>query len=103
MKFRKQILSKAKRVDLKRDIELDNISYKYPGSDEFAVKDISITITKGAAVAFIGASGAGKTTLVDINLGLLTPYTGTIWAAGKDIYDNILGWMNNIGYIKQPK
>src|SRR5690625_6159818 len=50
MKFRKQILSKAKRVDLKRDIELDNISYKYPGSDEFAVKDISITIPKGAAV-----------------------------------------------------
>src|SRR5690625_1770974 len=60
MKFRKQILSKAKRVDLKRDIELDNISYKYPGSDEFAVKDISITIPKGAAVAFVGASGAGK-------------------------------------------
>lgn len=99
--FRDQILSKAKKVDLQHEIELDNISYKYPGSDEYAVKDIHIKIPKGCAVAFVGASGAGKTTLVDIILGLLTPHTGTIRADGKDIYDNIRGWMKNIGYIQQ--
>src|SRR5690625_5120693 len=101
MKFRKQILSKAKRVDMKRDIELDNISYNYPDSDESAVKNIIITITKGTGVAFVGGSGGGETALVDIIVVLLTPHTGRIRGDGKDIYDNIRCCMKNIGYHQQ--
>jgi ATP-binding cassette subfamily C protein len=100
-KFRDQILKKATKMSMENSIELQSISYKYPNSDEYAVKDINITIPKGAAVAFVGASGAGKTTLVDIILGLLTPESGTIKVDGRDIYENIRGWMKNIGYIQQ--
>lgn len=99
--FRDKILSKAKKTQLKEKIELKSISYRYPDSEEYAVKNIDLTIPKGSAIAFVGASGAGKTTLVDIILGLLTPETGTIKVDGKDIYDDIRGWMKNIGYIQQ--
>lgn len=99
--FRDQILKKATKMPLENFIELQSISYKYPKSDEYAVKDINLTIPKGSVVAFVGSSGAGKTTLVDIILGLLTPVSGTIKVDGKDIYDNIRGWMKNIGYIQQ--
>lgn len=99
--FRNQILSKAKKLELSKGIELKGISFKYPDSDEFAVKDISLNIPKGSAVAFVGASGAGKTTLVDIILGLLKPELGGIYVDGTNINDNIRGWMKNIGYIQQ--
>lgn len=100
-KFRDQILKKATKISLEKCIELKSIYYKYPNSEDYAVKDINIKIPKGAAVAFVGASGAGKTTLVDIILGLLTPEFGTIKVDGRDVYDNIRGWMKNIGYIQQ--
>jgi len=100
-KFRDQILKKAVKMPVNEGIELKSISYKYPKSDEYAVENINLTIPKGSAVAFVGASGAGKTTLVDIILGLLTPESGTIEVDGRDIYNNIRGWMKNIGYIQQ--
>jgi ATP-binding cassette subfamily C protein len=100
-KFRDQILKKASKMTMEKGIDLQSISYKYPNSDDYAVRNIDLTIPKGAVIAFVGASGAGKTTLVDIILGLLTPETGTIKVDGRDIYDNIRGWMKNIGYIQQ--
>ena len=99
--YRKKILSTTERVTLKNEITLENVSFQYPDSDEFAVKNIDLTIQKGAAVAFVGASGAGKTTLVDLILGLLEPVKGRILADGMDISENIRGWMKNIGYIQQ--
>jgi ATP-binding cassette subfamily C protein len=101
MEFRDQILSNSKKLELNDVIHLKNISYKYPDSDEFAVEGIDIKIPKGNAVAFVGASGAGKTTLVDIILGLLTPLEGGIFVDGVNINSNIRGWMKNIGYIQQ--
>lgn len=99
--FREKILSKSKRLSLEKEIVLDNVSYRYPNSDEFAVKNISLTIPKGNAIAFVGESGAGKTTLVDVILGLLSPESGAVYVDGKNIADNPRGWMKNIGYIQQ--
>ena len=99
--FRKKILSESKRMSFSNEIELISVSYKYPESDDYAIHDINLTIPKGHAVAFVGPSGAGKTTLVDVILGLLTPDSGTIKVDGVDIYDNIRGWMKIIGYIQQ--
>lgn len=100
-KFSEQILSQSERMELKQEIALKNISYKYPDSEEFAVKNINLVIPKGSVIAFVGASGAGKTTLVDLILGLLEPQSGTIEVDGADISNNLRGWMKNIGYIQQ--
>ncbi len=99
--YRNLILSNANRLEFNNIIELDSVSYKYPESNDYAVKNISLVIPKGNAVAFVGPSGAGKTTLVDLILGLLTPTSGKILADGNDINKNIRGWMKNIGYIQQ--
>jgi ATP-binding cassette subfamily C protein len=99
--FREKILKSSKKLNLEKSIELDSISFRYPNSDEYALKNINLEIQKGSAIAFVGESGAGKTTLVDIILGLLTPESGAVCADGKDIQNNLRGWMKNIGYIQQ--
>lgn len=80
---------------------LKDITYSYQNSDRVAVEEINLTITKGQSIALIGKSGAGKTTLVDIILGLLQPNRGNILVDGKTIYQNLRSWQNLIGYIPQ--
>lgn len=99
--FRKEILNDQKKVNLTVCINLKNITYRYPNSNEQAVRNVTISIPEGNAIAFVGPSGAGKTTLVDIILGLLEPQEGTIEVDEKDIFENIHGWQKNIGYIPQ--
>jgi ATP-binding cassette, subfamily B, bacterial PglK len=82
-------------------IDLDSITYSYDNSSQLAVKDVSLRIKKGQSIALIGKSGAGKTTLADIVLGLLEPTTGDILVDGKSIYNNLRSWQNMIGYIPQ--
>lgn len=86
---------------LRRQIQIRNLSYHYPNSSEQAVSNISLTIPKGKAVAFVGSSGAGKTTLVDLILGLLEPQEGEILIDGTNIQENVSAWQRNIGYIPQ--
>lgn len=82
-------------------IELENITYRYPTAPETVLKDVSITIKKGQSIALIGKSGAGKTTLVDVILGLLVPEIGDIKVDGTSIYQDIRSWQNLVGYIPQ--
>jgi len=82
-------------------IELDNVTYRYPGSSEAAINDISLVIKKGQSIALIGKSGAGKTTLVDVILGFLKPESGDIRVDGISTYANVRSWQNLIGYIPQ--
>ena len=82
-------------------IKLKNLSFRYPNQEGFAIKDVSLTIPIGQSVAFIGESGAGKTSLVDIILGLLKPEKGELLVDGKRIHDQINIWQQKIGYIPQ--
>ncbi|GAA5521895.1 ABC transporter ATP-binding protein/permease [Aliifodinibius salicampi] len=82
-------------------IELDDIWYKYPNSDETVLKGIDLSIKNKSAVGFVGPSGAGKSTIVDVILGLLKPEKGKVLVDGTNISDNIRSWQNNIGYIPQ--
>ena len=66
----KKLLSIKVRKAFKESIKLNEVSFRYPNQKEFSVKDVSLTIPIGKSVAFIGESGAGKTTIVDIILGL---------------------------------
>ena len=77
------------------------MSYSYPEASEQALNGISVAIRKGQAIAFVGESGAGKTTIVDLLLGLMKPTYGKITVDGKNIHENISGWQRNIGYIPQ--
>lgn len=91
----------ATKISFKKCLILDKISYSYPNQTERAIKNLSLTIRKGESVAFIGKSGAGKTTLVDIILGLLIPQQGDIQVDGVSIYNNLRLWQNLVGYIPQ--
>lgn len=89
------------QLRLKHEIEIKNVTYHYPGSKEQAISGISIKIPKGKAVGFVGASGAGKTTIVDLILGLLEPDEGEILVDGIDIQQKLSAWQRNMGYIPQ--
>jgi len=82
-------------------IELVNVRYRYPGTDNQVVRGISLTIGRGESIAFVGPSGAGKTTMVDLFLGLLKPIEGHITVDGKNIGDNMAAWRRSIGYVPQ--
>jgi len=83
------------------DLDISSISYSYPNSGEKALEDVSLKIKKGDYVGFVGPSGAGKTTLVDVLLGLLHPQTGTIKLNGKDIFSQIELWRSLVAYLPQ--
>lgn len=85
----------------KKEIKIDHIDWKYDNSDELVLNDLALTIHKGEAVAFIGPSGAGKTTLADIVLGLLQPQKGKVYMDGVDIYAIPKTWSKIIGYVPQ--
>ena len=82
-------------------IDVKNVSFHYPDSDRNVLSNISLQIPKGKMIAFIGASGAGKTTMVDIILGLLKPAEGMVTADGMDVHQNPVKWHKEIGYIPQ--
>lgn len=88
-------------LNFENKIEVMGVSYQYPSGQERVIEEVSFTIDRGTTVAFIGASGAGKSTMVDILLGLLEPQKGIIYADGMNIYDNLPAWQKNIGYIPQ--
>lgn len=86
---------------LKGDIALDGISFRFRGAENDALKNISLSIPVGASVGIVGGTGAGKSTLVDILLGLL-PASGGFRVNGHDISaDNLAGWQSSIGYVPQ--
>lgn len=87
--------------NFEKEIRLDNITYRYPDAEEPVLKNVNIVIPKEKTVAFIGSSGAGKTTLADIILGLLMPEQGKVLIDGKNIYDDLDRWYRHLGYIPQ--
>jgi len=86
---------------LQDKLSLEQVSYHYPNSEEQVLSNVSIEIPQGTSVGFVGSSGAGKTTLVDVILGLLTPTSGKVLVDGIDIQQGLRGWQNQIGYIPQ--
>jgi len=82
-------------------ITIDKIDYCYPQADTDALTNTCLTIRKGESIALIGKSGAGKTTLIDVFLGLLIPHSGDIQVDGLSIYEDLRSWQNSIGYIPQ--
>lgn len=80
---------------------LDGVDFTYPGAEEPSIRDISLRIPIGSTVGIVGSSGAGKTTLVDILLGLLVPSSGTVTLDGQHIQDVLAAWRTRVGYVPQ--
>jgi ABC-type multidrug transport system fused ATPase/permease subunit len=93
--------SKEQTMPFSEQLVLDHITYRYPNVEEDALDQISLTLKKGESIGLIGRSGAGKTTLVDVILGLLTPESGDIQVDGVSVYNNLRAWQNLIGYVPQ--
>jgi len=89
-------------LTFKSNITLNKVNYNYPNSSRAVLKDISINIPAKTRVGFIGPTGSGKTTVVDIILGLLEPQKGTLEIDGKIVTNkNLRSWQRSIGYVPQ--
>ena len=91
----------VEKLPLHREISLENISYKYPNTDVIRLKEANLKITVAKTFGIVGTSGAGKTTIVDVMLGLLAPAEGRILADGVEVRAHYKEWLKNIGYIPQ--
>lgn len=90
----------AEKMPFKSELTVADLGFHYPDGNA-VLEDVSFTIPKGKFVGIVGPSGAGKTTFVDILLGLLTPSQGHIYVDGRDIQADIRGWQENIAYVPQ--
>ena len=91
-----------KPILLNNELTLHNVNFTYPNSSKLSLKDININIPAQAKVGFIGKTGCGKTTLIDIVLGILRPQKGSIIVDKKIISNsNLRSWQKSIGYVPQ--
>ena len=90
-----------KKLEIRKSIELKDIVYAYPNTDRLIFDRANLTIPIGASVGLVGTSGAGKSTIVDILLGLLEVQEGHICADGIDVKSQYRSFLKNIGYIPQ--
>ncbi|MCI9571020.1 MAG: ABC transporter ATP-binding protein [Lachnospiraceae bacterium] len=93
--------TEEEKLPLKQAIELRDITYAYPNTDKLIFDHAELTIDIGSAVGIVGVSGAGKSTIVDVLLGLLEVRSGTIYADGVDVKTCYRSFLKNIGYIPQ--
>ena len=90
-----------KAIQFQNKIEIKDLTFSSPGAEKEVLKDLNLEIRKKSSVAFIGHSGAGKTTLADILMGLLKPAKGDVCVDGVSIFEGLNSWHQIIGYIPQ--
>ena len=89
-------------LQIKNKIEINNLNFVYPNSNRMALSKINLSIESGKKIGIVGSTGSGKTTLVDILLGLLKPTNGEIFVDGNEIGKlGLREWQNSIGYVPQ--
>ena len=95
-------LNQEKRLDVTfLSLKLNNLGFRYPSTKPDALNNITLEISSGESVGLVGASGAGKTTLIDIFLGLLEPNEGEIFFNAKPLKNNLSGWLRQVAYLPQ--
>ena len=95
-------VNSAQRIEpFTNQLELKDVSFKYPTAATPSLQNVSLVVRRGEAVGFVGPSGAGKSTLVDVILGLFAPTSGVVSVDGSDVHQNLRNWQNQIGYVPQ--
>ena len=97
----KNVSSDIKKIKLKNEIKFEDITFHFPSSKRAVVKDVNLTIKNGSKVGIIGKSGSGKSTFLDLFIGLLSPSNGKISIDGTNINEAIKSWQSLIAYVPQ--
>lgn len=90
-----------KSVEFSSLIEIEKLNFRYPGNSELTLRNINLTIKPGETVAFVGPSGAGKTTLVDVLLGLVMVESGSVKISGYPPKEAFATWPGSVAYVSQ--
>ncbi len=94
--------SALRPLRMERAVELRQVTFHYPTAERPAVEDITLSVAVGTSIALVGRTGAGKTTVADITLGLLRPEEGALLVDEQEITDELLPrWQRNLGYVPQ--
>ncbi len=93
-------------INFKDEIRIENLSYKYSNSDSYSLKDINITIKKGENIGIMGVTGSGKTTFINILMGLLKPSNGEVFIDGVNLFEkknisSLYAWRKKINHVPQ--
>lgn len=99
--FKKYNNKKSKKLIKIDGIELNNVSYLYPGSNNFTLKNINLKVNQNEFIGIVGGSGQGKSTFLNLILGLLEPTHGSVKSNKVNIHSYINEWQNIIGYVPQ--
>lgn len=97
----REVLGEERLVGEPKLLELEDVSFSFPGSEVPAVHNMNLRIPMGSTVGIAGSSGAGKSTLVDLLLGLLTPTSGSIRIDGRPVEAVMADWRSHVGYVPQ--
>ena len=91
----------AASFPFEHEISLEEVSFGYEGTDRAALFDVSLTIQRGEQVGICGPTGGGKSTLVDLVAGLLSPSAGRVAVDGRNIVEDTRAWQRNLGMVPQ--
>ncbi len=100
-KKREEAAKSGRQLTYEKQFELSHISFSYPNAEKKVLDDAGMVIPAGSSVGIVGVSGSGKTTAVDILLGLLKPQSGSVLTDGMDIRSDYDGWLSHLSYIPQ--
>lgn len=100
-RYEKDTKTDSAPMTLEKEIRMEDVSYLYPETDKLILDQAEMVVPVGKSVGVMGPSGAGKTTAVDILMGLLKVKSGKILCDGRDVFDNYESWLSHIGYIPQ--
>lgn len=89
------------KIYFSKSLNFNGVKYRYPSSDKPTLNNLNLSINSGEFIGVIGESGSGKTTFLNLILGLIEPIKGTIEVDGLNVHSNVKGWQSNIGYVPQ--
>ena len=95
-------IAKKDAVKIEGNVEFKHVSYKYPNTNQFVIKDLNFSVKKGECIAVVGASGSGKSTIMNLIIGLLRPVDGQILIDGKPLDEyNLSEYRHNLSVVPQ--